>query len=82
MSTPVFACVSGRCVGGDVHAGFPVALLRLHGGQGVRHHRVGGLQGTSYFTLHTTHVHCFTLSSIILISEMNCYLMSVVFYFL
>ena len=39
------SCLSGRCVGGEFHAGFPVALLRVYGQQRVRHHRLGLLSG-------------------------------------
>lgn len=38
---------AGRRVGGVAHARLPLALLRVHGGQGVRHHRVGVLPGAS-----------------------------------
>ena len=36
----------GRRVGGVPDAGLPLALLRLHGGQGLRHHRMGLMSGT------------------------------------
>ena len=43
---PPFVC-TGRCLGGKQHIWFPLALLRLYGGQGLWHHGMGFLQGGS-----------------------------------